>query len=137
MEEKDTLIWCISLTALPHLSGSNSCRFVGRQPRPVSGCRSSRLQRCSLLLGHVGLRQDKVPFELHNEGLDFWEYLRRKPQQEAQFSAAMTAADASGVGLSAVYATTPGIGQGRKGHACGGHELHLSPSPSSIHSLAP
>ena len=44
----------------------------------------------------AGLRQGRVPFELHNDGLDFWEYLKQRPQQEAQFSAAMTAADVTG-----------------------------------------
>ena len=37
-----------------------------------------------------------MPFELHTGGPDFWEYLRNNPQQEAIFSAAMTAADVAG-----------------------------------------
>jgi len=51
-----------------------------------------------LLFATAGLRQNRVPFELHSDGLDFWEYLKRRPQQEAQFSAAMTAADVTGAG---------------------------------------
>ena len=48
----------------------------------------------------AGLRQDKVPFEMQNDGLDLWEYLKRKPKQEAQFSAAMTSLDVTGADTS-------------------------------------
>ena len=37
-----------------------------------------------------------MPFEMQNGGLDLWEYLKRKPHQDAQFSAAMTSLDVTG-----------------------------------------
>ena len=65
---------------------------------------------------YAGLQTDKVPFELQTDGLDFWEYLKRKPQQEAQFSAAMTAADVTGA---AAERATPSLSLTQRHHPNG------------------